>query len=87
MDTPPEEENPAIESVGMEDSLFPFISDGYNHFLKLHSFSPTSKNSLSTDQQSDLEADSMPESQMELTEVGTKSFLLRCSCLQQCILL
>ena len=75
METPPGEENfNDVEAVGMEDSLFPFISDNYNQFMTTgHSSMSAYKKQFSpilADQQSDLEGDSMPESQMELTEVN-----------------
>ena len=71
MDTPPLEKC-CDKSINMDDNLFPYLSQSYNQFKE------TDHNTLSTHAKktptlngnhSDFEADSMPESQMELTEV------------------
>ena len=74
METPPAEEHfsdaTSMQVVGMDDSFFPFISDSLNQFaVSGHSSSKKHFTSRISDHPSDLEADSMPESQMELTEV------------------
>jgi len=74
METPPAEESSdvAIEEIRMEDSLFPFLSDNYNQFVTTGHTSSYKKPMSPgvSDHPSDLEADSMPESQMEMTEVS-----------------
>ena len=72
METPPAEESldVAIEEIKMEDSFFPFLSDDYNQSVTTACTSYKKQISSGiSDHPSDLEADSMPESQMELTEV------------------
>ena len=67
-------EDPPLKAGPMEDSFFPFISDSYNHFLAsrdsdLEKSCKTQSMLIAGHEHSDMEADSRPESQMELTEV------------------
>nr|CAB3225453.1 bicaudal D-related protein 1 [Phallusia mammillata] len=58
-----------LQTSSMEDSLFPYLGDSYSSVNGSHAAAMRSRQYSSTgDEQSDLEADSMPESQMELTE-------------------
>ncbi|XP_076806565.1 BICD family-like cargo adapter 1 isoform X4 [Clavelina lepadiformis] len=68
-------EDPPLKAGPMEDSFFPFISDSYNHFLAsrdsdLEKSCRTQSMLIAGHEHSDMEADSRPESQMELTEVA-----------------
>lgn len=69
MDTPPLEDSHPV--INMEDSLFPYLSQSLNQFLTSEPNHTHKKQATSilNGNNSDFEADSMPESQMELTEV------------------